>query len=170
MLKRLLLILGVGLLLPFGGWSQEVNDTKVLKKGDRCPAFVFKDVEGREVTLEQFKGKYVVVDVWASWCYPCKREFPNLKKLEEKYEGKDIVFVSVSCDQSERRWQNELGFLQTKLVKQWWAGNGDFMKAFQVVAIPRLILLDKKGRVVDLNLPKPSDVKFEKILSKLKGL
>jgi thioredoxin len=177
-MKKILFVLVVVIceLLPFWGGGQEVKKSEdgarvtVLKKGDLCPEFVFKDMQGEEVTLKQFRGKYVVIDVWASWCYPCKREFPNLKRLEEKYKGKNIVFVSISCDQSERRWQNELGFLRDKLIRQWWAEDGDFMKAFQIVAIPRLILLDKKGQVIDFSLPQPSDAKFEKILNKLKGL
>lgn len=168
-MKKLLLVFL--LCQPLLGWAIERQDTTVLKKRDACPEFVFKDTEGKEVLLEQFKGKYVVVDVWASWCYPCKQEFPNLKKLEEKYKDKNIVFVSISCDAQERRWKNELGFLHEKLALQWWiAGNEAFMKAFEIAAIPRVILLDKKGRVVDLKLPKPSDPEFEKILAKLKGL
>lgn len=169
-MKKLLLLIIV--LLPVLVWGQQagVRKSEGIKKGDLCPEFVFKNMQGEEVSLKQFKGKYVVIDVWASWCYPCKREFPNLKKLEEKYEGKNIVFVSISCDQSEKRWNYELGFLRDKLSRQWWAGSGDFMRAFEIVAIPRLMLLDKKGRVKDLSLPLPSDAKFEKVLNKLKGL
>ena len=91
--------------------------------------------------------------------------------LEDKYKDKNIVFVGISCDQSERRWRNELGFQREVVAYQWWIGGDEsFMRAFQIVAIPRLILLDKEGRVLNLSLPKPSDRKFEKILSKLKDL
>ena len=168
-MRKLLAIMCV--LLPFLVWGEEVSKVKVLKKGDRCPRFVFKDAGEKEVSLEQFKGKYVVIDVWVSWCYPCKQEFPNLKKLEDKYKDKNIVFVGISCDQSERRWRNELGFQREVVAYQWWIGGDEsFMRAFKIVAIPRLILLDKEGRVLNLSLPKPSDRKFEKILSKLKDL
>ena len=91
------------LCLPLFGWAGKDGDIKVLKKGDACPKFIFKDMDGKEVSLEQFKGKYVVIDVWASWCQPCKQEFPNLKKLEEKYKDKNVVFVSISSDAQERR-------------------------------------------------------------------
>ena len=174
-MKKILLI--ICMLFPLSGWVQEIKKSEdlskavVMKEGDLCPEFVFKNTEGKEVSLKQFKGKYVVIDVWASWCAPCKQEFPNMKKLEEKYKDRNIVFVSISCDQTERRWRNELGFLHDVVKYQWWiAGNETFMTAFEVAAIPRLILLDKKGRVVNLRLPKPSDPEFEKILSKLKGL
>ncbi len=157
------------LCLPLLGWADK--EVKVLKKGDLCQGFVFRDAEGKEVSLELFKGKYVVIDVWASWCQPCKKEFPCLQKLEEKYKGKNIVFVSISSDAQERRWRFELGFLRERLKLQWWlVGNEEFMKAFEIAAIPRLILLDKQGRVLNLNLPMPSELKLKKILSKLKGL
>ena len=147
-----------------------LRDTTELKVGDRVPAFVFRDTANRNVSLKQFKGKYVVIDVWASWCYPCKKEYPCLQKMAEKYKDKNIVFISLSSDTQEFRWRNELAW--GKMTgNQWWiAGDESSMIAFRVSAIPRLILLDKKGRVMDLKLPKPSDPKFEDILSKLKGL
>ncbi len=172
-MKRILFILL--LYLPLIGWSQmrakvlPLRDTTELKVGDRVPAFVFRDTANRNVSLKQFKGKYVVIDVWASWCYPCKKEYPCLQKLAEKYKDKNIVFISLSSDTQEFRWRNELAW--GKMTgNQWWiAGDESSMIAFRVSAIPRLILLDKKGRVMDLKLPKPSDPKFEEILSKLKG-
>lgn len=159
------------LCLPLVGWTIEEGKAKVLKKGDLCPSFVFKDTKGEKVSLEQFKGKYVVIDVWASWCQPCKQEFPYLKKLEEKYKDKNIVFVSLSIDAQERRWRFELGFIQEKLTLQWWfTGNKEFTSAFEIATLPRMILLDKKGRIAELRLPKPSNAKFENELKRLKGL
>ena len=67
-MKKLLVIFL--LCLPLFSWAIEEGEVKVLKKGDLCPKFVFKDTEGKEVSLERFKGKYVVIDVWASWCQP----------------------------------------------------------------------------------------------------
>ena len=92
-----------------------------------------------------------------------------MKKLEEKYKDKNVVFVSISSDAQERRWRFELGFLHERLELQWWiAGDKNFMRAFEVAVLPRMILLDKEGRIAELKLPKPSDPKFEKILKKLK--
>ncbi len=161
---------------PFWGWAQfnadpvPVRDTAELKVGDRVPAFVFRDTANQKMSLNQFKGKYVVIDVWASWCYPCKQEYPNLVKLAEKYKDKNIVFLSLSSDTQEFRWRNELAW--GKMTgNQWWiAGDESSMIAFRVTAIPRFILLDKKGRVLNLKLPKPSDPEFEKIIKGLKGL
>ena len=173
-MRRLLVV--VMLLIPVIAWCQEskkresVKKVNEVKKGDCCPGFIFKDTEGKEVSLKQFKKKYVVIDVWASWCHPCKQEYPTLKKIAEKYKNRNIVFVSISCDHQEQRWRNELGWGKMTGYQWWIAGDNSFIFAFQVSSIPRLILLDKKGRVVDLKLPKPSEPQFEKILSELKGV
>lgn len=164
------------MICPFMGWAQLrpesilVHDTAQLEIGDRVPKFVFRDTANREVSFKQFKGKYVVIDVWASWCYPCKKEYPVLKEFIEKYRGKKIEFVSLSCDTEKQRWRNELWWGKMD-GNQWWiAGDESSMIAFRVGAIPRLILLDKKGRVLNLKLPKPSSPEFEKILNELKGI
>lgn len=156
------------LCLPLLGWADK--EVKVLKKGDLCQGFVFRDAEGKEVSLELFKGKYVVIDVWASWCYPCKQEYPTLKGLAEKYKDKKIEFVSLSCDTEKQRWLNELWWGKMSGHQWWIAGDESSMIAFRVLAVPRLILLDKKGRVMNLKLPKPSSPEFEKILEGLKGI
>ncbi len=150
--------------------SVPVHDTVELKVGDRVPVFVFRDTANREMTLKQFKGKYVVIDVWASWCYPCKQEYPTLKGLAEKYKDKKIEFVSLSCDTEKQRWLNELWWGKMSGHQWWIAGDESSMIAFRVLAVPRLILLDKKGRVMNLKLPKPSSPEFEKILEGLKGI
>ena len=69
--------------LPLLGMAGGKADTVKLKEGDRCPEFVFRDTANNEVTLRQFRGRYVVIGVWASWCYPCKKEYPALKALAE---------------------------------------------------------------------------------------
>lgn len=67
--------------LPLFLGARELRDTIELKQGMVCPKFVFRDTSKQEVFLQQFKGKYVVIDVWASWCHPCKQEYPTLKKM-----------------------------------------------------------------------------------------
>ena len=164
------LLLALVLSLPLLGMGGEKADTVKLRKGDKCPDYVFQSRDSSEVTLRQFRGRYVVIDVWASWCYPCKKEYPTLRALAEKYKDKNVVFVSLSCDRRKQDWLNGLWW-EKMAGWQWWiAGDESSMEAFGVAAIPRLILLDKKGRVARLRLPKPSDPEFEKILRELKGL
>ena len=173
MKKCLFIFLMICPLIGFAQMKAElvpVRDTTELKVGDRVPDFIFRDTSNQKVSLKQFRGKYVVIDVWASWCYPCKQEFPILRKLAERYKGKKIAFVSLSCDTEEQRWRNELWWGKMEGFQWWIGGDESSMIAFRVGAIPRLILLDKKGRIVDLKLPKPSNPRFEKILEELKGM
>ena len=93
-----------------------------------------------------------------------------LQKLAEEYKEREIEFVSLSCDTQEQRWRNELWWGKMSGYQWWIGGDESAMVAFRVGAIPRLILLDKKGRVLNLKLPKPSSPEFKKILTNLKGL
>ena len=145
-------------------------DTTELKKGDKSQEFVFKGAEGKEHTLREFRGKYVYIDVWASWCYPCRKEYPYFRELKEKFKGKNIEFVGISSDHVIWRWQ---GSLQNEKMDghQWWiAGDESSMIAFRCAYIPRFILLDRKGRVLELKMTRPSDPETEKKLRKLKGI
>ena len=155
------------LCLPLLGMGGEKADSVKLKKGDVCPDYVFHSKDSSEVTLRQFRGKYVVIDVWASWCYPCKKEYPTLKALAREYKERGIEFVSISCDSQERRWRNEMGFMGAEGHQWWIAGNNAFMMAFEISTIPRFILIDPKGRIANLRLPLPSDPTFRKILDSL---
>ena len=76
-----------------------------LSVGSEAPDFKYPDIEGNIYSLKDFKGKYVYIDVWATWCGPCCKEIPSLKKLEKKMEKKKIVFVSLSCDKDVAVWK-----------------------------------------------------------------
>ncbi len=108
------------------------------------PSFDCENHKGGKTKLEDFKGKYVYIDVWATWCGPCRAEIPSLKKMEEKYHGKNIEFVSISVDvdKDHEKWktfvdEKELGGIQLFADKNW---NSDFMKSFGVTSIPRFII------------------------------
>ena len=146
------------------------QEKKELKEGDQAPTFKYLDINGKEVSLSDLKGKYVYIDVWATWCGPCQYELPHLKELEKKMHGKKIVFVSISCDKDKAAWE--------KMVKQQGLGgvqlhNGgdrEFMTAFGIRGIPRFILLDKEGKIVNPNMTRPSNPETEKTLKALKGI
>lgn len=146
------------------------QEKKELKAGDQSPVFKYLDINGKEVSLDDLKGKYVYIDVWATWCGPCKREIPYLQELEKKMHGKNIVFVSISCDKSKADWE--------KMVKEKGLGGvqlhiGDdrsFMEAYGIKGIPRFILLDKEGKIINPNMTRPSDAQTEKTLGALKGI
>ncbi|WP_442591289.1 TlpA family protein disulfide reductase [Pedobacter sp. AW31-3R] len=146
-------------------------DTTLLKVGDKCPDIVFRDTtghEGLDVKLSSLKGKYVLIDVWASWCYPCRVQRPHLLALEEKMKNKAITFVGISVDTQEWRWRGPM--LKEMGGIQWMVRDKVFEKAFGINTIPRFILLDKKGNVLSLNMPMPSHPELEQELNKLKGI
>lgn len=134
------------------------NRWRKLSVGAFSPNFNCMDLSGKKVSLSDFKGKYVYIDIWATWCGPCQREIPHLQKLEEKYHGKDIYFVSISCDTNRKAWENRvragLKGIQLHFV------NGDtFMNEYMIKGIPRFILLDKEGKIISADMSRPSDPK-----------
>lgn len=138
--------------------------------GNPSPSFKYKDITSKEVALEDLKGKLVYIDVWATWCGPCRGEIPHLQALEHAYAGKDIYFVSISCDQDKNAWQEmvkkeELGGIQLHMD-----GDKSFMEAYLIRGIPRFILLDREGKIVSGDMSRPSDPatvqKIDGLLSK----
>jgi thiol-disulfide isomerase/thioredoxin len=135
------------------------------------PSFDYLNHKGGNTKLEDFKGKYVYVDVWATWCGPCRAEIPFLKKTEEKYHDKNIVFVSISVDTQKdfEKWKTfvtdkNLGGVQLFADKDW---SSDFIKSFGITSIPRFILIDPTGKVVEGDASRPSSPDLRKDLDKL---
>ena len=111
--------------------------------------------------LSDLKGKYVYVDVWATWCGPCIREIPDLKKVEKAYHDKEIEFVSISIDKQEdkEKWikmvgQKELKGTQIMADNAWDSG---VVTEYNIAGIPRFILIDKEGNLVKADAPNPSN-------------
>lgn len=139
--------------------------------GKPSPLFSYENHKGGITSLTDFKGKYVYIDVWATWCGPCKAEIPSLQKVEEKYHDANIAFVSISVDTKKdyEKWRafvtdKALGGVQLIADKDW---SSDFVKAYMINGIPRFILIDPAGNVVQANAPRPSD---SKLLVLLDGL
>lgn len=142
-----------------------------LRPGEPSLDFSFTDMQGQTVSLKQLRGKYVYIDVWATWCGPCNAEIPYLKKLEKEMEGKKIVFVGISSDSNQQAWEKfvkekEMGGIQLFMGKK----KQEMMHFFLINSIPRFILLDKKGRIVEAYMSRPSDEKTKESLLKLKGI
>lgn len=135
------------------------------------PSFDYVNYSGGKTKLEDFKGKYVYIDVWATWCGPCRAEIPFLKEAEKKYHDKNIVFLSMSVDKASdfEKWktmvkEKQLGGVQIFADKDW---NSDFIKAFSINSIPRFILIDPSGKVVKADAARPSSPKLAEILDSL---
>jgi thiol-disulfide isomerase/thioredoxin len=129
--------------------------------GKPSPGFKYENAKGGETTLAELKGKYVYIDVWATWCGPCRQEIPYLQKVEEAFKGKNIAFVSLSIDAAKDhdKWKKmvadkNLGGIQLMADKDW---KSEFPQAYGINSIPRFILIDPKGNVVDADAKRPSD-------------
>lgn len=145
-------------------------DTKlalnVSKPGQVAINFTYPDLEGRKVSLTDFKGKVVLVDVWATWCGPCKAELPSLKKMEEEMRDKDIVFMSVSVDveKDHQKWKDFVAKEQLKGVQLFASGWSDIARVYDIKGIPRFMVFDKKGNIVTIDAPRPSGTELKLLL------
>lgn len=143
-----------------------------LKPGMPSPKFTtYEDTKGGKVALDDFKGKYLYIDIWATWCTPCKREIPALKALEEKYHDKNITFMSISIDtdKTKEAWKKmvvdmELTGVQIISDK---SSDSQFMQDYDASSVPRFIILDTEGNIVNAKAPRPSDPEIENIFNKL---
>jgi thiol-disulfide isomerase/thioredoxin len=137
-------------------------------EGKASPGFSFDDSNGKSVSLTDFKGKYVFIDIWATWCGPCISQIPYLEQLQERYKGQNIAFVSVSLDNetSRAKWKD---FIAKKTLSgtQLIATKGfksKFIKAYGIHAIPHFILISPEGTVLRASAPMPSDPKLAQLL------
>lgn len=137
---------------------------KTLIAGNASPKFDYENFKGGKTSLESLKGKYVYIDVWATWCGPCRKEIPSLQKVEEQYHGKNIEFVSLSIDARKDydKWrkfveEKKLGGIQLIADSDW---TSQFVKDYAIEGIPRFILVDPNGNIVSADAPRPSDPKL----------
>ena len=144
---------------------------RVLEVGTIGSTFTFKDINDKDVSFFDFKGKYVYIDFWATWCSPCKREIPALKKLEKDLHKKDIVFVSISMDKpkAHNKWKEFVkkeGLTGVQLFATD-AFNTPIAKDYKINSIPRFIIFDKEGKIVDADAKRPSNPELKNELEEL---
>lgn len=147
------------------------NTIKKLIKGQPSPTFTYENFKGGETALQDLKGTYVYIDIWATWCAPCIAEIPYLKKLEHLYKDENITFVSLSVDEKEdySKWRTmvankELG--GTQLIADN-AFASEFIQNYAINAIPRFIIIDPEGTIVNADASRPSDVDIKSKLDAL---
>jgi thiol-disulfide isomerase/thioredoxin len=144
---------------------------KRMEENAVAPDFNYMNIDGQSVTLKELRGKYVYIDIWATWCAPCRAEVPFLKQLEQAYEGKNIYFVSISIDKiaNKDKWmsyvkEHHLSGMQLIADKDF---NSDFVMKFNVNSIPRFILIDPSGRIISGDANKPSNPELRQQLDVL---
>ena len=126
-------------------------------KGSKAHGFKYLDINGKEVSLDDFKGRYVYIDIWATWCAPCREEYPHLQMLEKAFQGTNISFVSISTDQDEAKWKQTVKDEKMGGIQLHTGGDEDFLNAFRVKGIPRFILINPEGRIENANMTRPTD-------------
>lgn len=151
-----------------------------LPKGAPSPTFeAYENYNGGTTSLSDLKGKYVYIDVWATWCGPCKAEIPSLKALEKQYHDKNIQFVSLSIDddrshggswdKAREDWKamiadKELSGVQLLAPNGW---QSQFVLDYKIKGIPRFILIDPNGNIVTPDAPRPSSPELTELFTSL---
>jgi peroxiredoxin len=135
--------------------------------GGEAPDFTMATPEGEQMSLTDLRGKYVLIDFWASWCGPCRRENPNVVAMYNKYKDRDFEIISVSLDKKKDRWlqaieKDGLEWHHVSDLKGW---QNAAAKTYGVRSIPHTVLLDKEGKILARNLRGPNlEAKLKEIM------
>ena len=139
---------------PYTKELDEIIANKEFKVGVEAPEFSIKGMDGEDIELKNFAGKYILLDFWASWCGPCRNEMPNVVKLYKECKGKNFEIIGISLDQKPEPWKKAV-----KDLKMTWPQACDFQvwygpvaRKYNLSAIPYTVLINPEGRIEALNL------------------
>ncbi|MDR6566889.1 TlpA disulfide reductase family protein [Chitinophaga ginsengisegetis] len=135
-------------------FTQRVEQAKLLLPGKPAPDFTEKDTAGIAVSLKDFRGKYVLIDFWASWCMPCRAENPHVLNAYNKYKDRNFTILGVSLDKSRADWikaikEDNLPWQQISSLDP---QNAEGAKKYAVRFIPQNYLIDPEGKIIASNL------------------
>ncbi len=149
--------------------GNKYKEIRALGSGIAAPDFEMKDENGKTYRLSDFKGKYLYIDVWATWCGPCCYQIPFMEKKYRQYkDNPDIEFISISVDHEIGSWKKKIK-TDRPAWKQFIADRGmrsDLCKRYGISSIPRFLLIDPAGQIITVNAPRPSDPELDTYLEK----
>jgi peroxiredoxin len=131
-----------------------INKATTFSIGDTATDFSLPDINGTTIQLSSFKGKYLLLEFWASWCGPCRAENPNLLKVYRKYQKDGFEILGVSLDENKDVWQNTIktDTLIWETVSDLKANLGEIPLTYKVYGIPMNYLIDPSGKIIELDL------------------
>jgi len=148
--------------------------------GNYAPTGTVYQPDSTSISTDQFKGKYVVLDFWATWCGPCVKEGPIFQAMGKRYEDKNVAFIGISVDRDFQKWQKFLTSRQWQ-GQQYWMGMEETAPFFGfaysevemdagqmgiIVGLPKYVMLDPDGKILhNSSYIKPSNPKFEELLT-----
>jgi thiol-disulfide isomerase/thioredoxin len=128
-----------------------------------------KKTSSIESILAKYKGKLILIDFWATWCAPCRKEMPYLQKLMQNYPKDEIIFLSISIERETQTWQKYVIANNTEISNNYLMidqEKSSFIKQFGINSIPRYMLIDKEGQIINPEAPNPSDPKLKEQIDK----
>lgn len=142
-----------------------------LLKGKPAPNFSLNLDNGGQINLTDFKGKYLYIDIWSTYCAPCLREMPYLSQLEHEYQNNNIVFLGVCVESKKELWEKIINDKKPAGTQIWLDKEQSkrFKENFLVTAQPTYILIDRDGNYIDSRAPRPTE-NIREIINKLDGI
>ncbi|WP_222536163.1 TlpA family protein disulfide reductase [Pedobacter polysacchareus] len=149
--------------------KKSFENLRYTMKGAALPLVSFENMAGDTVNLASFKGKYLFIDLWASWCVPCIKMTPYVQALEKQYEGRNINFVAISIDANRQNWLSKMRDLQLH-GHQYLDLPGAFAKQLNITGIPHYLIYDKEGKLLVFQTDMPDNPSLKALIDGLPGL